>query len=258
MQWIEWRCHFEQQAQRPLPVMGPPGSYATLPAAGPIARSLATFQLGESGEGRIAHEIDGAVLPDIDADYRRALKLFVAEEGRHARLLAIAVQMLGGQLVHRNWTDALFVRGRRLLGVRLKIVVLLAAEILGLTFYSLIARALPVGALRSTLRQICSDELHHLRFHADFLRSQALGPLWRPGLKIALWVVCLLAAVVVVLDHLPTLRAVRVSPASVLRRMVRLTASAHRLASTQSLPCSGGSPGALRAMPSRRLSSRAA
>jgi hypothetical protein len=232
--------------------MDPPGSCAGLPAAAAIAASLATFQLGEAGEGRIAHQIDGAVLPGIDADYRRALKLFVAEEGRHARLLALAVHALGGQLSRRNWTDALFVRGRRLLGVRLKIVVLLAAEILGLTFYSLLARALPSGRLRSTLRQICRDELYHLRFHADFLRSQARGALWRPALTVSLWIVCGLASVVVVIDHRATLPAVRVSPWAVLRRMLRLTASAHRRASLQS------SPGALRAIPSRRLSSRAA
>jgi hypothetical protein len=252
MQWNHWRRHFEEQATRPLPPLehaGPPNATGVA-----LARSLAKFQLGEAGEGRIAHEIDRALLPGVDADYRRALKLFVAEEGRHARLLAMAVLALGGRLVPRNWTEALFVRGRRLLGIRLKIVVLLAAEILGLTFYGLIARALPVGALRSMLRQIRRDELFHLRFHADFLASQRGRACWGPVLRTALWAVCLAAAAVVVLDHLATLRAVRISPLAVLRRMARLTASAD----ARAYPSSSAAPGEARAMPSRRLSSRAA
>jgi hypothetical protein len=254
MHWNRWRRHFEAQATRPLPYLGQPAGSETNPTTEAIAASLAKFQLGEAGEGRIAHEIDRASLPTVDADYRRALKLFVAEEGRHARLLALAVLALGGRLVHRNWTEALFVRGRRTLGIRLKIVVLLAAEILGLTFYGLIARALPRGPLRATLRQIRRDELFHLRFHADFLRSQSQGLGWGTLLRIALWAVCLAASLVVILDHLATLRAVRLSPATVLGRMVRLTAFADRRAYALVLSSSGDA----RAMPSRRLSSRAA
>jgi hypothetical protein len=111
------------QATRPLPDLGTQVRIriGAPELAASIARSLAKFQLGEAGEGRIAKEIDRARLPSIDADYRAALKLFVAEEGRHARLLGLAVRALGGSLLQKNWTEALFVRGRRLLGLRLKL-----------------------------------------------------------------------------------------------------------------------------------------
>lgn len=253
MRWSHWREHFEDQATRPLPSLDDAFTAMASDERTEIARSLAKFQLGEAGEGRIAHEIDGVHLPTLDADYRRALKLFVAEEGRHARLLGLAVKHLGGRLLARTWTERLFVFGRRLLGVRLKLIVLLAAEILGLTFYGLVVRVLPRGSLRTLLRQICRDELFHLRFHADFLGSQAQGIGGRLLLRGALWLVCLSAAAVVLLDHLGTLRATRVSAAAVFRRMVKLTACADRRAYA-----SGSESGAARAIPRRRLSSRAA
>jgi hypothetical protein len=113
MRWSDWRRHFELNRQRPLPEgleRAEEVPEAWRPA---FVASLAIFQLGETGEGRIAHEIDRAKLPGIDADYRAALKLFVAEEGRHARMLGLMVRGLGGKLLARNWTERLFVFGRR-------------------------------------------------------------------------------------------------------------------------------------------------
>lgn len=96
MIWSDYLRHFEQNARRPLPeVRLEPFEPAKARA---LARSLARFQLGEAGEGRIAHQIDTAKLPAIDDDYRAALKLFVREEGRHGRVLGLMVNALGGRL----------------------------------------------------------------------------------------------------------------------------------------------------------------
>ena len=55
--WTHWRTHFETTARRPYP--GAPTDIDRLPPAWrePLCASLARFQLGESGEGRIAREI---------------------------------------------------------------------------------------------------------------------------------------------------------------------------------------------------------
>src|SRR5262249_3638180 len=144
-----------------------------------LARSLAVFQLGESKGGRIATEID--TIPGLDADYRAAIKLFIDEELRHGHLIALCVAGLGGELMQTTWTEWLVVGARRLAGLRFKLVVLLAAETIGLAFYRGLCSRLPDGPLRACLTEICEDEVHHLRFHGDAFRGdRAFRLTWYP------------------------------------------------------------------------------
>ncbi|WP_434422480.1 hypothetical protein [Nannocystis pusilla] len=199
-----------------------------VPAAwrAPLMRSLAIFQVGESGEGRIVREIERSRLGGIDADYRAALKLFVKEEGRHARILAAMVHGLGGSLRRTAWTDRLFVHGRRLLGLRLKLLVLLAAEVIGIGFYGLLAERLGDCSIGRALRQICGDEEAHLEFHAAFFRGQTASP-WRRALfSVAWFLVAAAACTVVLVDHRPTLRALAIEGAP--RRLWGLVRAVHR------------------------------
>ena len=203
-----WLGHFERnRAGRSEPDWHRPTPFPP-PVAARLARSLAHFQLGESGDG-------DTLLPNArrawadDPDYIAALALFVAEEQEHARLLKRQVLRLGGTLVTKHWTHDWFRRVRRALGVSFEIQTLLVAEIIGTAYYRL---------LRSTgdvvLRQMCElmlrDEAPHLRFHADRIVIEQLG--WSP-LGRALWtaqVRLLLRAAVTAawLDHRPALRAV--------------------------------------------------
>jgi hypothetical protein len=244
MSWSSWSVHFERHALRPLPPLRP--AVDEVPAAwrAPLARSLARFQVGESGEGRIAHEIDRACLPGVDAAYRACLKRFVAEEGRHARILAGLVQALGGQLLARTWTERLFVHGRRLLGVRAKLLVLLAAEVVGIAFYGALAACLPAGAVRRALEELCADEEAHLRFHCDFFRHQTRTRPARWLFHAAWWPLVLAAGGVVLLDHRPTLRALGLAPRGVartfLQRAGEAAARVHRPAAAPALAASRG------------------
>lgn len=209
--WKPWRQHFEANAGRPLPAVEATG----VPAGWrePLARTLAIFQVGEGGEGRVAREIDRAQLSGIDADYRAALKLFVKEEGRHARILAALVRALGGELRRGAWTDRLFVRGRRLLGLRLKLLVLLAAEVIALGFYGLLAERLGTCSIGQALREIADDEAAHLEFHCAFFRAQTTSG-WRRGLFALTWrAVAGAACAIVLVDHRETLRALGIAGA---------------------------------------------
>lgn len=210
--WSEWKRLFQERASRPLP---PIPETIDLPPRwrAPVARSLARFQIGEGGEGRIANEIRRVQLASIDDDYRDALRLFVREEGRHARILGTMVRALGGELCRETWTERLFVRGRRLAGVRLKLLVLLAAEVVGIGFYGQLAGALDEGPLRDALLQITGDEEDHLRFHVDFFQRSIRGSRGRRALFTAVWLgVASLACGLVVLDHRQTLAVTGIGP----------------------------------------------
>ena len=203
-----WLGHFERnRSHRREPDWHRPTPFPP-PVAARLARSLAHFQLGESGDG-------ATLLPEArrtwadDPDYIAALALFVAEEQEHARLLKQQVLRLGGTLVTKHWTHDWFRRVRRALGVRFEIQTLLVAEIIGTAYYRL---------LRSTgdvvLRQMCElmlrDEAPHLRFHADRIVVEQLG--WSPFGR-ALWtaqfrILLRVAATAAWLDHRPALRAV--------------------------------------------------
>lgn len=203
--WSAWKNYFEANARRPLPAID--GSEVPAAWAGPLARSLAIFQLGEGGEGRVAREIERVSLAGIDDDYRAALKLFVREEGRHAKILAAMVRALGGDLKRAAWTERLFVRGRRLLGLRLKLLVLLAAEVVGLGFYGLLAERLGGCPIGQALREIAEDERRHLEFHCAFFRGQARTGVERAVFVAAWGIVAGAACAVVLVDHRATLRA---------------------------------------------------
>ncbi len=231
MDWKPWRAHFERNVARPLSGSGPWGD---VPARTALARSLAIFQLGEAAEGRIAQQIWKARSPGIDDDYRVALGLFVKEEGRHARILAGLVKALGGKLLEKTWTEGLFVSARRLLGVRLKLLVLLAAEIVGAGFYGLLAERVP--AIREALRELCADEERHLAFHADFFHTQTATAPRRFVFRVAWGAIGTAAALVVLLDHRATLRALGIPLADAARRLFSLLEEAGRRSTARRLP----------------------
>jgi hypothetical protein len=206
-----WLGHFERNRNdRPEPDWRRPTPFPKLVAAR-LARSLAHFQLGESGEGTTLLAEARRTWAD-DPDYIAALARFVAEEQEHARLLEQQVLRYGGTPVAKHWTQDCFRRVRRALGVRFEIQTLLVAEIIGTAYYRL---------LRSTgdvvLRQMCElmlrDEAPHLRFHADRIVIEQLG--WS-ALRRALWTAqfrCLLRAATTAawVDHRPALRAVGIN-----------------------------------------------
>lgn len=202
--WRRWREYFEFRAERALPELDTRTDYSALPKS--LAESLAIFQLGESGGGTIIAQARASRLPGVDSDYAGAIELFVREEHRHANILAMCVRMLGGELKRSNWTARLFVAGRRFMGLRLKVLVLLAAEVVGICYYMSLASALPVSPMKSWLLQIVDDERAHLEFHCRFLKSQATSR-WRRRIFIMAWrSVMIAAAVVVMIDHRQTIR----------------------------------------------------
>lgn len=208
--WGNWAKHFRKNADRPYPIVQEQVIGFIPQKRFPVAKSLAIFQLGEAGEGRIAKDIDHIRIYGVDPNYREALKLFVKEEGRHARILGDCVRALRGELIESNWTEKLFHFGRRLLGTRLKLMVLLVAEVIGICFYKKIAEKIPFGSVKNALLHIAEDEEKHLIFHCTFFKIRLKNPITRSLFKIIWRFISFVACVSVLMDHRKTFKALEV------------------------------------------------
>lgn len=226
-EWRKWKQYFESRSDRPLPELEADLDYSSLPDS--LAESLAIFQLGESGGGAIIEQARQSNLEGTDDQYAEAIALFVNEEHRHANVLAMCVRLLGGTLIRKNWTAHLFVFARRLLGLRLKVLVLLAAEVVGICYYHLLASHLPPCHVKRWLTQLVDDEQSHLYFHCSFLRSQARSAT-RRKIFVAVWRCLMFAvAVAVIIDHRNAIRDMRLDFKTVWQRWMSFRRLAEQL-----------------------------
>jgi lipopolysaccharide/colanic/teichoic acid biosynthesis glycosyltransferase len=166
-----------------------------------LYKSLAIFQLGEAGEGRIAKEIDSSFMYGINKNYKQCIKMFVKEEGNHARILGNIIRSLGGKLIRGNWTEKFFSTGRRFLGIRLKLLVLLIAETISILFYKFYIQKLPLSGIRASLIKILKDEEMHLQFHQQFFLMRIKRNHEKLIFRLLWRVLSFLAFHVVYLDH---------------------------------------------------------
>ncbi|MDE0858849.1 MAG: ferritin-like domain-containing protein [Akkermansiaceae bacterium] len=144
-----------------------------------LAASLAIFQLGESGEGstlfRYAEKV-GAT-PGYER-YPEALRLFLNEEHRHARMLAGMVARLDGDLLSKQWSADLFRWGRKLINIEFHLQIFLTAEIIAEAYYDLLRRFSGDPVIEKSCARILKDEIGHLGFHAAFFNSWMAS--WSP------------------------------------------------------------------------------
>lgn len=201
MTYAQWLQDFETEAERRRRREDPPWSRgARLDPA--VARSVQRFQVGEAGDG--ANLIAKAAGDD---GYLAAVKLFVAEEQNHARMLAELLGAAGVPTIGTHWSDTVFVRLRRALGLRLELMVLLIAEVIALRYY----RALRDGTTDPVVTQVASrilaDEERHVPFHCHRLRIgfRELGTPARTALFGAWRLLLLGVALTVAADHGPAL-----------------------------------------------------
>ncbi|MER5373745.1 ferritin-like domain-containing protein [Streptomyces sp. NPDC002553] len=167
------------------------------------------FQVGEDGDGaNLVAKADQAG----DADYAQAVRLFVAEEQNHARLLALLLAAGGQKTLTGHWSDTVFVRLRRLMGLRMELLVLMIAEVVALRYYRALRDGTDDPLTADVAARIPSDEQRHVPFHCERLHA-SLTELPRPTRRpvMAAWRLLLLAAALVVAtDHGPALRRLTV------------------------------------------------
>jgi len=159
--YVRWLQYFEGRHGRDLDA--PFGaSFAERPGREAVARSLARFELGESGDGG---RLRRAARETGDATYARAIDLFVEEERQHARWLGILRERFDGARLESHWSDSAFVALRHVGGLRREIAVLLTAEVIALSYYRVLALAYEDPVLEAACERILLDERGHVAFH---------------------------------------------------------------------------------------------
>ncbi|RDH76652.1 ferritin-like domain-containing protein [Mycolicibacterium moriokaense] len=173
----------------------------------PLVDSIRRFQLGESGDGA---QLLAKAARAGDREYLQAAELFVAEEQQHAHLLLRLLGYLGGEPMSRHWSDATFVRLRRLMGLRTELMVLTVAEVVALSYYGGLARSGPDDVVRAVAGRIVADEHPHVRFQQQRLQSGFAGsPVTARALAFVFWWLTAVGATfVVAVDHGPLLDAI--------------------------------------------------
>ncbi|MER5758376.1 ferritin-like domain-containing protein [Streptomyces sp. NPDC002082] len=217
-----WLADFETEAERRAERGDPDwGRAAALPPE--LVRSLQRFQVGEDGDGSA---LIGKADRAGDPVYARAVRLFVAEEQNHARMLALLLEAGGAGTLAGHWSDTVFVRLRRLLGLRVELLVLMVAEVVALRYYRAVRDGAADPLASEVARLILADEERHVPFHCLRLR-EALAPLPAPARRavVAAWRATLAAAAAVVaVDHGPALRTLGVRRRAFVTDTVRASA----------------------------------
>ncbi|MFF4310930.1 ferritin-like domain-containing protein [Streptomyces sp. NPDC001507] len=232
--FAKWTVRFEDERARRR-AQGDPdwGRGATLHPA--VWASIQRFQVGEDGDGA---NLIGKADQAGDADYGEAVRLFVAEEQNHARLLARLLAAGGVPTLAGHWSDAVFVRLRRLTGLRMELLVLMIAEVVALRYYRALRDGTDDALTEEVAGRILSDEERHVPFHCERLHS-SLAELPRATRRpvMALWRVLLLAVcVVVAADHGAALRRLGTGR---LRFVRDVMASSHGVVSAVLVPGPG-------------------
>jgi hypothetical protein len=208
-----WLAYFEGNARRDCAPAQSLRAEVAQSLWAPLSLSLGRFQLGESAGGKIHEEMPTHPDRALDAPLRRAVQLYIEEEWRHARELALIIRALGGELQTAHWTNGAFTACRRILGLRTKMMTLAIAEVVGIVYYRALAHGVGSAALAVSLCRIADEESRHLDFQAAFFeRAISLAPRWartpyRWLLRGQLFAILAAALIVLLLDHGRVLRS---------------------------------------------------
>lgn len=184
-----------------------------------VARTLARFYLGETGEGTVARQAREA---GLSTQWAESIRLYVAEEHRHGRELLHLLHALGHETPRRHWSEVLFRHGRRALGFRTKMLTIAAAEVVGVEMYGLLRDHVegPIGRLGAV---VAREEQAHLQFQRDFFEERLIeaGAVARGATVLTFLGITGCAVATFLVDHGPLLRALGVSRREVAERCAR-------------------------------------
>jgi hypothetical protein len=177
-----WLAHFRSQAAHPRQVPTTLDDTLSARERRLIAASIATFQLGESSDGaRLRSAVRLHCGARADHPIREIFDLFIAEEQRHAHLLAEFMQDHEIPELRSAVTDRVFRALRRCGGLQARLRLLVTAEIVGIVYYRSLEVVTDCRRLQILCRTLVADELVHVAFESQLLlalRSRRPGRAW--------------------------------------------------------------------------------
>ncbi len=177
---LEWKKYYQENARSLLEIPWQIGPELTEEEKQALTSSVQDFQAGESSEGR--HLIQYAkthAAQTGDHEYVEAIRVFIAEEQRHARDLAHFMQINAMPLVKTTFTDRVFRQLRQLFnGLEISISVLITAEIISKVYYAALKDSTHSQVLLTLCKQIMQDEIQHVEFQAERLGLLRTGRKW--------------------------------------------------------------------------------
>jgi hypothetical protein len=176
----EWHLYFEKNLRSLLDIPWHLGAELTAEETAAIAQSLKEFQVGESSEGKhLFRDAQEYAERTGDHAYVAAVRLFIAEEQRHARDLGRFLTLNNIPLAQTTFTDRVFRKLRHLFGgLEISIAVLITAEIIAKVYYAALREATGSAILRRLCDQILRDEVRHVQFQAEQLAKLRVGRRW--------------------------------------------------------------------------------
>ena len=167
---VSWLNYYRHNRESLLPIPWERGAELNEAELAAVAASIQEFQLGESSEGKhLVQRAEEFARREGLSAYAEAVKLFVAEEHRHARDLGRVLDLAGVPRLRKAWADSVFRRLRHLANLEMSIRVLITAEIIAKVYYAALRDATGSTVLRTLCDQITRDEREHVRFQCDYL-----------------------------------------------------------------------------------------
>lgn len=170
--WQKWINYFEHNAATLMTIDWDGPDALTDEEIRRIKKSTQQFQLGESSEGHhVVSQAKRYIATSGDHDYLLALQLFIQEEHRHSGYLARFLNKHGFSLVQKHPVDSAFRLLRHTFNLELSVMATLTAEIIAVPYYKALHNATSSPVLRQICRQVLRDEMQHLQFQSDTLKT---------------------------------------------------------------------------------------
>ena len=135
-----------------------------------ITPSIRAFQLGEGSDGkRLLAAVGRNKI--IGNDILEATPYFISEENRHSSTLKIFMDHEGIIQSKGNKLDSVFRFLRSRIGLQCQVNVLVTAEMIALSYYTVLSSATKSDLLKTICTQMLQDELTHIVYQSRILRT---------------------------------------------------------------------------------------